>query len=84
VPQGDLDADDLRNLLSRNGVDVQDVVNGVPLLENVHLGRVHARRLDYIAAVRERLSPLDGQGAQAIKNELDNIGWELFRGTFRF
>lgn len=85
VPQNDPDAQDLRDLPGRNQVDVDDAMNGVPLLKRFHLRDIHGtRKEDYLDAVRARLRALDGQGAEAIKAELDRIGQELFNGTFDF
>lgn len=62
--------DQCRDILTRHGIKLDDVVNGVPLPQAFH------RTLNskaYILRIRNRLTRASAMGKQAVENELNNI-----------
>jgi len=82
-------SDDARKLLDRYHIDINDAINGIPLLPDEHLKRgLHTepaqkevtRRID--AAIKGITDW--GKARDAIQKEIETIGKEIASGNFRF
>jgi hypothetical protein len=67
--------EDARDILARNGIDLQGSAN-VVWAENA------GHSVEYARKVLNELQSVDGKGAQAVSDKLAEIGRDLFDGTF--
>ena len=81
VSRFDRRAQDARDILSRNGIDIDSHWNGIFLPKDMHKG-LHTRK--YYNAITEKLTEAEAGGRTNVLRELQKIRDQLASGIFPF